>query len=176
MVLAERGWFERAPIEILASDASHAALAKAAAGRYSGRSFRNLSSALREKYFERSGEEWIAAPALRRHVTYDHVNLVDATSVARHGSAPIVFCRNVFIYFSDRAIRRTVDAFAEHMPEVGYLCLGASESLLRLRTRFDLREIGGAFVYVKQPGGSDALLASNAGARASVLAPGVEGR
>jgi chemotaxis protein methyltransferase CheR len=35
------------------------------------------------------------------------------------------------------------------MPPRASLCLGASESLLKLRTRFELEEIGGAFVYVK---------------------------
>jgi hypothetical protein len=34
------------------------------------------------------------------------------------------------------------------MPRPGYLCLGASESLLRLGTPFELRDIGGAFMYV----------------------------
>ena len=35
------------------------------------------------------------------------------------------------------------------MPPRAYLCVGASESLLKLRTAFGLEEIGGAFVYVK---------------------------
>jgi chemotaxis protein methyltransferase CheR len=71
--------------------------------------------------------------------------------VARHAAAPIVFCRNVFIYFSDRSIRRTLEAFLQFMPEPAYLCVGASESLLRLGSRFELQELGGAFMYVKSP-------------------------
>jgi chemotaxis protein methyltransferase CheR len=35
------------------------------------------------------------------------------------------------------------------MPAPGYLFVAASESLLRLTTDFELKEIGGAFVYVK---------------------------
>ena len=35
------------------------------------------------------------------------------------------------------------------MPSPGYLCVAASESLLRRTTTFELQEIGGAFVYVK---------------------------
>jgi chemotaxis protein methyltransferase CheR len=42
-----------------------------------------------------------------------------------------------------------VDRFADAMPSRGYLCVGASESLLRITTRFDLEEIGGAFMYVR---------------------------
>jgi chemotaxis protein methyltransferase CheR len=149
MMLEERQWFDRAPIEILASDASRAAIAKAVQGRYGGRAFRNLSPALRDKYFTPAGDQWLVAPELQSRVSYDVVNLVAPDEVVRHGSAPIIFCRNVFIYFSDRSIRRTLQAFAQLMPEPGYLCVGASESLLRLGTEFELQEIGGAFIYVK---------------------------
>ena len=149
MVLAEGRWFERAPIEIVASDASQAAIAKAVGGRYGGRSFRNLSEALRERYFTADGDQWVVAPELHRRVSYDVVNLVSPEQVARHAAAPIIFCRNVFIYFSDQSIRRALDTFARCMAEPAYLCVGASESLLRLGTRFDLQEIGGAFMYVK---------------------------
>jgi chemotaxis protein methyltransferase CheR len=149
MALQEERWFDRADIEIIASDASEAAIEKAEVGRYSGRAFRNLSPTLRAKYFTADGEHWVIAPHLRRRVSYDLVNLVDPVEVARHAGAPIILCRNVFIYFSDKSIRRTLDAFAAHMPEPAYLCVGASESLLRLGSQFELQEIGGAFIYVK---------------------------
>src|SRR5215212_4359092 len=42
MALNEAGWLGRVPIEIYASDASTSAIAKACAGIYAGRSFRNL--------------------------------------------------------------------------------------------------------------------------------------
>jgi chemotaxis protein methyltransferase CheR len=149
MMLDEARWFDRAPIEVFGSDASQAAIAKALNGRYGQRAFRNLPPAVREKYFVAEGDRWVVTPALQRRVSYDIVNLVAPDEVARHASAPIVFCRNVFIYFSDQSITRTVKELAHWMPERGYLCLGASESLLRLRTVFELQEIGGAFVYVK---------------------------
>jgi chemotaxis protein methyltransferase CheR len=153
MLLEERGWFARAPIEIIGSDACRAGIARAAVGRYGARAFRNLAPALRDKYFTADGDQWVVTPELKRRVTYDVVNLVARDEVARHAAAPIVLCRNVFIYFSDHSIRRTLDTFAEFMPEPAYLCVGASESLLRLRPRFELQEIGGAFVYAKQHDG-----------------------
>jgi len=159
MVLEETGWFHRAPIEIVGSDASRAGIARAEAGRYGGRAFRNLTAERREKYFTPEGERWAVSPALQRRVTYDVVNLMAPDQVARHAHAPVIFCRNVFIYFSDHSIRRALNTFAECMPEPAYLCVGASESLLRLATRFQLEEIGGAFMYVKlAAGGADAAV------------------
>jgi chemotaxis protein methyltransferase CheR len=154
MLLEEAGWFGRAPIEIAGSDASPAAIARAEAGRYRARAFRNLAPALKEKYFTAAGDEWLVVPHLRQRVRYDVVNLVDAQQVARHGGAPVIFCRNVFIYFSEQSMQRTLAAFEEAMPVPGYLCVGASESLLRLRSRFELCEIGGAFMYVNQGRGA----------------------
>jgi chemotaxis protein methyltransferase CheR len=152
MVLEEAGWFGRVPIRLIGSDASPAAVEKAKRGRYRERSFRNLPAHLRERYFTKIGDEWQVSEALHSRITWDIVNLQDATEVARWGMSPIVFCRNVFIYFSDKSIRKTVDLFMSHMPPGGYLCVGASESLLRVTTGFELQEIGGAFVYVRAAG------------------------
>ena len=78
------------------------------------------------------------------------MNLLAADEVAAFARSPVVFCRNAFIYFSPDAIRRVVDIFAASMPAPGYLCVGASESLLHVTTKFTLEELDGAFVYVKQ--------------------------
>jgi chemotaxis protein methyltransferase CheR len=55
----------------------------------------------------------------------------------------------VLIYFSDETISHVARLFAAGLREDGHLFLGASESLTRLATDFELAEIGGAFVYVK---------------------------
>jgi len=154
MMLDQRGWFERASIEILGSDASPAALEKAKAGLYGGRAFRSLPPELKERYFEPAGAQtWRLSAALRRRVQFDCVNLLDATQVAARARVPVIFCRNVFIYFAAAGIERIVNRLADAMPSPAYLCLGAAESLLRLKTPFELREIGGAFVYVKDGAG-----------------------
>ena len=158
MMLEEAGWFERASIELIASDASPAAIARARKGQYTQRSFRNLPVSLRDKYFTEEGNHWTIVPELHQRVQYDVVNLVAEDEVARYASAPVIVCRNVFIYFSDRSISRTLAMFGQSMPAPAYLCVGVSESLLRRTTAFDLQEIGGAFVYVK--GSSKASSAS----------------
>ena len=149
MLLEEARWFDRLEIEIIGSDASPSAIERARAGRYGERSFRNLPASMRDKYFVKGDGQSTVVSELQRRISYDVVNLMAADQVTRHASASIVICRNVFIYFSDRSIRRALDTFERTMPSPGFLCVGASESLLRRTTVFELQEIGGAFVYVK---------------------------
>jgi chemotaxis protein methyltransferase CheR len=151
MALEERGWFARVPIDIYASDASEAALRKADSGRYGPRAFRQLSEALREKYFTAAeGNKWTVNPSLKARVTqWNRVNVVRPEDVAPLAAADVIFCRNLFIYFNETTIRLVAEQFADSMRTPGFLCVGAAESLLRVTTRFDLQDIGGAYVYVK---------------------------
>ena len=150
MRLNEENWFERADIEIIATDASPAALRKARSGLYSGRSFRALPEPLREKYFTEQGTASKVSHDLMRRITWGRVNLLDERGVSDCANASVIFCRNVFIYFSSATIRRVVDSFARHIIVPGYLFVGASESLLKVTDEFDLEEIGNAFVYIKR--------------------------
>ena len=151
MLLEEAGWFARVPIEIHASDASPAAIARAREGRYRDRAFRALPAWARERYFTRQGEEYVVNRALHSRVTsWSIVNVRSAAEVQRMAQAPIILCRNLFIYFSAEAVRDVVEGFAAAMPCPAYLCVGASESLLTVTSRFELETIDGAFVYVKR--------------------------
>jgi len=152
MLLDERGRSHEA--EIHASDASPAALESARAGVYRERSFRALPQAYRSRYFTADGGRWRIDPAIHRRVkSWTQVNLTDPEQVAPHAEADVIFCRNVFIYFSEDTIRRVAEHLAERMPPVGYLCVGASESLLRITDRFELEQVADAFVYVKRTRG-----------------------
>jgi chemotaxis protein methyltransferase CheR len=150
MLLDEAGWFRRAPIEIHASDASPAAIERAQRGLYRGRAFRNLPPAARERYFTQEGEDWRIDGALHARIAWSVVNLMNPVDAAPHASAPIVICRNLFIYFSERSVRQAVALLTAHMPHPGYLAIGVAESLLRITNDFDLQDVGGAFLYVKR--------------------------
>jgi chemotaxis protein methyltransferase CheR len=150
MRLNEGGWFERAAIEIYASDASSEALERARKGKYRERSFRALPANLKEKYFTPDGKEWRVTPYLREKIKWTQANLLEPDETAQLASVSIIFCRNVFIYFSTAAIRRVVDLFAEKMFVPAFLFVGASESLLKVTDDFELEEISNSFVYVKR--------------------------
>ena len=150
IALNEAGWFERAPIEIFASDASSKAITRAEAGVYRERAFRNLPAVLRDRYFERDGSDWRVATNIHSRIKWGIANLMDEDQVGSLASADFIFCRNVFIYFSESAIGRVVRSFSRHIRPPGFLFVGAAESLLRLTTDFALTEIDDAFVYVKR--------------------------
>ena len=148
MALLEAG-FTSHPIQIVASDGSPSAIDKSRAGVYREKAFRNLPLDLKRKYFTPHGSEWKINPDVARRVTFHRANLLATEEISAFARSPAIFCRNVFIYFSPHAIRQTVATFASRMPSGGHLFVGASESLLKLTTDFELREKGDAFVYVR---------------------------
>jgi len=151
MLLDADSWFGRADIELHASDASPAAIARARRRRYRERSFRAMPAEVRERYFTRQGDEWeMDATVYSKVRSWSVVNLGDRREVEARAACDIILCRNVFIYFSAAAVRDVVSLFAARMATPGYLCVGASESLLRVTQSFELEDIGGAFIYVKR--------------------------
>ncbi len=150
IALAENGWFQRGAIEIIGSDACVAGLEKARRGIFRERSFRSLPPHLQSKYFRPVPQGWCIAPELLVRVRFQRANLVTHGEVCALATAPVIFCRNVFIYFGQRSIQRTVRWFAEGMPRGGHLFVGVSESLLRVTQDFELMEKGRAFVYVNK--------------------------
>ena len=150
MALNEAGWFERASIEIVASDASTKAIERAVGGVYKERAFRNLPNQLRDRYFVPEGSGWRVRSDLHSRIKWSVVNLMDEDQVAPLAVADFIFCRNVFIYFSESAIARAVRSFARFIKPPGYLFVGAAESLLRVTTDFTLTEVDDAFIYLKR--------------------------
>lgn len=152
MALQEAGWFDRVAIEIHASDASEAALARAARRHYGPRSFRTLPEAMRDRHFTRDTEreEWTIRPELFARVTsWSRVNIMQPLETAALNRSDVIFCRNLFIYFTPAGVRDVTARFAHAMPSPGFVCVGAAESLLRTGAGFDLQDLGGAYVYVK---------------------------
>jgi len=150
IALNEAGWFERASIEIVATDGSTKAIDRAVRGVYRERAFRNLPPQLRDRYFERDGSDWRISSDIHSRIKWGLANLMEEDQISPLADANFIFCRNVFIYFSESAVGRVVRSFSRHIRPPGYLFVGAAESLIRLTTDFTLTEIDDAFVYVKR--------------------------
>jgi chemotaxis protein methyltransferase CheR len=150
IALNEAGWFEKASIEIFASDASSKAIERATQGVYKERAFRNLPADLRARYFAPEGAGWRVRSDIHSRIKWGVANLMDESQIAPLAAVDFIFCRNVFIYFSESAIGRAVRSFSKFIRPPGYLFVGAAESLLRLTTDFTLSEFDDAFVYVER--------------------------
>lgn len=137
-------------IKILASDIDTDALKFAYKGLYPKRCVEEVPSEYLDKYLieETGGPEGAFAvrEELKRNILFRRLNFMDPGFLFR-GPVDIIFCRNVMIYFDQEIKKRLIDNFFRVMAEGGFLCLGASESLVGMDSRFVL--VGHA-IYQKQ--------------------------
>ena len=149
MLLAERGILDR--VEIVASDLSTRALARAQAGAFAARSLRQLPpGGLDERWLVRSEGRILVRDELRRAIQWRRVNLVDREAVAALGVFDVVICRNALIYFSDDTAQRVIAGLTAALRPGGTLLVGVSESLLRFGTSLLCEERGRVFFYRKE--------------------------
>jgi len=149
MALDLHGWLEKLSVTIIASDASPDALNKAREGVYRDRSFRNLPTAIRDRYFTREENQWRINRQIHSMVNWRQINLTNEQEVNAIASPHVIFCRNVFIYFREDTIRNVVERFYNQLTAPGYLFVGVSESLFKISRQFALTEIGKTFLYKK---------------------------
>ncbi|WP_262030996.1 CheR family methyltransferase [Microvirga sp. Mcv34] len=135
-------------IEIAGSDIDTRVLQKAVAGSYGERALSRLPPDVVERYFEQSrdGERRIIQD-LRESVTFTPVNLVDKASIAAQGRFDVVFCRNVLIYFDNASRLLAANNLYDALHPGGYICLGHTESMSRISSRFRLCRYEDAIVY-----------------------------
>lgn len=149
MMLADRGLLDA--VDIVATDISQRALARARAGRFGARSVRVVPTpGLAARYLRPAGPGYTIDPTLLARISWRQANLVDAALTEPLGRFDAVLCRNVFIYFHDRTIRVVVERLASALVPGGVLLVGVAESLLRFGTLFVGEERDGAFVYRRE--------------------------
>ena len=150
MLLQESRAYDRATIEIFASDISSEVLVRARKGQYRETAFRTTDPTLRDKYFTREPDGcWRIADAIRNRVSFGRLNLYDEPRVSLLGNVDVIFCRNVIIYFDDASKRMVINNFYNRLVDGGYLLLGHSESLISLSTQFKLKHLKNDMVYQK---------------------------
>jgi chemotaxis protein methyltransferase CheR len=146
MLLAERGLLDR--VEILATDLSTAAIARAKDGHHARRALRTDHPVeLAHRYLDRVPNGVIVAPKIHRAVEFRTLNLLDDATIAALGTFDVILCRNVLIYFADELVVRIVDRLARALEPNGVVAVGVSESLLRFGTSLVCEERGNSFFY-----------------------------
>lgn len=135
MLFAERTQTLATPPEILATDISGAALAKARAGRYTQFEIqRGLPVRRMVQWFDGIGGDWVAKPELVRRIQFRQQNLV--ADAPPPGRFDIILCRNVMLYFSQPMRRQVFERLAGAIRPGGLLVLGAGETVIGLTEQF----------------------------------------
>ncbi len=149
MLLSEAGILGQ--VELLASDISERALARARRGKFGRRSLRSLPSPeVRERFLreDRDGSPSVT-PELLSAIDWRRINLNDPAQIASIGACHLILCRNVLIYFSEETTAKVVSRLSNALHPEGVLLVGVSESLLRFSTVLECREIDQVFYYQK---------------------------
>jgi chemotaxis protein methyltransferase CheR len=123
----------RAPVDVLGTDISGAALADAAAGRYRERAVRALEEPLRGRYLDpQAGGGYLVGEALRALVRFRRHNLAkDRIPPLGEAGFDLIVCRNVLIYFTQPLAGQVICSLERSVRPGGVLMLGAADVLQR---------------------------------------------
>jgi chemotaxis protein methyltransferase CheR len=149
MLLAAYGSLDT--VELVASDISTAALARARSGRFTRRALRQNLPAFAAPWLRISEREITVDRRFTDAIEWRRINLMDREAVAAMGLFDVILCRNVLIYFSDETVRRVVTTLAGQLVAGGALFVGIAESLLRFAIPLSCEEQNGIFLYRKLP-------------------------
>ena len=124
---------------ILASDLDTEVLESAQQAVYPMEALDQLEDSARRRYFLRGrgeSEGWVQVkPAVRRLVTFRHINLIaEPWPIRTHFDA--IFCRNVIIYFDRQTQARLFGRLARCLAAGGLLFIGHAETLFWLDELF----------------------------------------
>jgi chemotaxis protein methyltransferase CheR len=138
---------------IVATDISTRVLETARAGVYPAERFEEIPAGWRRKYLLRGTRRWEGwfrlRPEVRAMVEFRRLNLVEP--FPELGPFPVIFCRNVMIYFDKPTQERVVGRLEARLEPGGWLLVGHAESLAGVR--HSLRYVKPA-VYRKPEGGT----------------------
>jgi len=118
-------------INLLGTDISTRVLARARKGLFENDRISGVPQNVLRRYFLKGGGKWsewvMVKKAIRDQVRFERVNLVE--ELPHVGEFPLIFCRNVMIYFDAKTQERVVRSLSRCLEPGGYLFIGHSESL-----------------------------------------------
>ena len=114
-------------VRLICSDISQTVLSRAQHGSYNLVEIkRGLDLELREKYFERRGDNWHITPRIRTQIDFRQINLIDQWPLLP--LMDIILMRNVLLYFSDKTKQLIIEKTKSQLKRGGYLFLGVTEA------------------------------------------------
>lgn len=123
MDLVRQGW----RIDLIATDFSAAAIARATEGRYGAFEVqRGLGGGGKTRHLRNDGGQWLVCDHLRPLVQFRRFNLLD--SYGWLDAVDLILCRNVLMYFDAAARADVLVRMADTLAPDGVLMLGESET------------------------------------------------
>ena len=148
ITLRELGASAPAQVSILGVDLSAESIAVARRARYSARAMRATPPGYLGKYFRRDREQYLLDQGLRAMVQFEERNLaIEDHRFWRPDSFDVIFCRNVTMYLSARALGEVIARFARVLAPDGFLFLSYTEPLRGISQAFQVEHSHGAFYY-----------------------------
>jgi chemotaxis protein methyltransferase CheR len=136
--------------EIIASDISEGVLTSARRGIYGTNAIRSTSKYIIDKYFTVNSDTYTIKPEIKNMVKFSNINLYDQTKMKTMRGFDVIFCRNVLIYFDEKAKRQIVASLYDSLNPNGYLFIGHSETLHNISRAFKLVNYNRMPVYKKE--------------------------
>lgn len=119
--------------EILGTDVDTESISVARNGVYLGDEIKSVPSLYAANHWARGkGEisQYVRAnDSLRKAVRFEAGNLLEVPKPTPGVVYDLIFCRNVFIYFTPAQISAITARILPHLSDEGYFCIGSTESL-----------------------------------------------
>ncbi len=140
---AQRRW-QGWTFDILATDISQSAIARAQHGHFSRFEIqRGMPVRTMLEWFREDNDGWQIDPVIRRQVRFATHDLRNAAP----GRFDLILCRNVLMYFAMPVRRAILDNLADALDPGGILMLGAGETVIDQSDRFTYdNELRGLYV------------------------------
>ncbi|MBX7103883.1 MAG: hypothetical protein K1X57_07370 [Gemmataceae bacterium] len=145
MALADAG-IEPEKCSIDAADLSASAVTTARHGVYREFSFRQTTPEVRARYFQKAGDDWELSPTIRSRVRFHVSNLLNAGTLPA-GLYDLVICRNLFIYLTPEARRRSLDVLEGLLTPEGFLAVGPADASVLADRSFTSVGADGDFLF-----------------------------
>jgi len=135
-------------LEIDAFDIDRDALRLANKAEYTERSLRFMDEEKIKQYFKTNDKKrYILKEMYRQGITFEWGNILKLETYHKSFLYDVVFCRNVMIYFSEHALHKAVENFAQCLRPGGLLFLGHSESIIGVSKSFEAIRVGNSIIY-----------------------------
>lgn len=139
-----------ARLSIDAFDIDALRLATATDGIYGPSSLRATSEEQIHRFFARHGDQFSLRDRYRQDVNFSLGNILEPSSYRAGAPYDVLFCRNVFIYFAEEALRRALKNFASVLRPGGVLFLGHAESIIGISDDFETVRLARCIAYQRK--------------------------